>query len=443
MKKLVGVSLFSSAGLGELGLVENGIEIIAANELLLNRCKLYRENFPKTKMFEGDIWEKKNEIVKFVRDASREEGVFIVYATPPCQGMSSNGAGKLKAEVKAGNRLPEDARNRLIIPAMDVICAIKPEWVLFENVPNMKDTIIRTDDGSKNILDYISDRLGKNYVGCGEVVSCADYGIPQMRKRLITIFTKSANGKQYFESNGNTFFPKSERSTPLTLRDAIGSVPPLEAIKGKEKNTSFHPMHFVNVMKPEKHWWVRHTSEGDTAFNNQCVNPKCKFQGNDMHIDQQKNGKWESNKQTPIYCKKCKELLPRPSILDPKTKKRRLISGFHSAYRRMKWDEPSRALTKNLFFEASDNKVHPDQNRVLSLYEALRIQSISEYDYKWTSNGKQVSPNFIAHMIGESVPPKLVDLITKKMVRISAANLKSKEKRKPLKDDLEVNLAIT
>ena len=378
------LSLFSSAGVGELGLARNGIEVVAANELVPYRCLLYRENHPNTRMFEGDIWRLKDSIVKFVAESAGQEGLFLAYATPPCQGMSTNGAGKLKAEVEAGNRPQEDERNRLIIPAMDAICSLRPEWILLENVPLMRDVEIRTDHGYLRILDYVSRRLGAEYAGGGEVLTCSDYGIPQVRKRMIALYTRNEDGKVYFEANGRTFFPNQERTKSPTLRDAIGNFPPLDAVPGKHSLPSFHPMHFVPVMKPEKYWWVSNTKEGDTAYNNQCVNPDCMYQGNQKHFDVLKDGRWHASKKIPIYCEKCGSLLPRPTFVDPRTKERRLISGFHSAYRRMKWDEPSRTLTQNLFYEASDNKIHPDQNRVLSAYEALVIQTIADYKYKWT-----------------------------------------------------------
>lgn len=426
MRSPKAVSLFSSAGIGELGLIRNGIDVIAANEILENRYNLYRANHPQTHMSEGDIWELKEDIVRFVNDLIGQDEVFLVYATPPCQGMSSNGVGKLKAEIKVGNRPEEDVRNRLIIPALDVICALRPQWVLLENVPRMKDMVIRTDDGHIQILDYVSKRLGNDYRGRGEVLTCSDYGIPQIRKRLITLFTRNENGKRYFDSNDGTFFPKYERTRAPTLRDAIGSFPPLDAIAGKESCPSFHPMHYVPIMNPEKHWWVSNTKEGDSAYNNQCVNPNCMFQGNKLHLDKFQNGHWQSNKDTPIYCQKCGHLLPRPTfVIDPKTEERRLISGFHSAYRRMKWDEPARTLTQNFIYEASDNKIHPDQNRVLSVYEALVIQTIADYDYRWASHGRPVRTAFVAEVIGESVPPKLIDFIAKKVIRVTEGRLGS------------------
>ena len=50
-----GVSLFSSAGIGEVYLKEMGIEIIVANELLEKRAKLYKDLYPETDVVIGDI----------------------------------------------------------------------------------------------------------------------------------------------------------------------------------------------------------------------------------------------------------------------------------------------------------------------------------------------------------------------------------------------------
>jgi len=429
MQSFKAISLFSSAGIGELGMMRNRIDVIAANEILASRCSLYRENHPRTRMFEGDIWRLKDSIVRFVTDSVGRDEVFLVYATPPCQGMSSNAVGKLKAEVRAGNRPSEDVRNRLIIPAMDVICSLRPQWILLENVPRMKDMVIRTDDGHAKILDYVSERLGDDYSGGAEVLTSSDYGIPQIRKRLIALFTRNENGKEYFKSNGGTFFQKHEKTRPPTLRDAIGSFPPLEAVAGKESCPSFHPMHYVPIMKLEKYWWVSNTKEGDTAYNNQCVNSECMYQYNELHVDTFQEGRWQANKNTPIYCKKCGHLLPRPTWIDRRTKERRLIRGFHSAYRRMKWDEPSRTLTQNLFYEASDNKIHPDQNRVLSAYEALVIQTIADFEYRWTLNGRPAPLTLLAEVIGESVPPKLIDFIAKKIISVSVGRLRLAQTR--------------
>ncbi len=417
------LSLFSSAGIGELGIRAAGLDILVSNELLPDRAALYRENYPNVHEICGDIWEKKNSIIDAWHALSNVPP-FIIYATPPCQGMSSNGTGKLLREYREGRRPKEDPRNRLVIPTMSIVKELKPHWLLLENVPTMDQTIILDENGVPvNIIDYIQHSLGDEYVGRAEVVNCADYGIPQMRKRLITIFTRDKAGKELFLRK-NSFLPEKTHCEGgslfckpwSTLRDAIGNLPPLSAESGKNENKSYNQYHVVPIIEEEKLFWIKNTREGDTAFNNQCCNPDCMFQGNPIHGSNYEDGIHRSNKATPIYCVKCGALLPRPTVIDENTGERRLIRGFDTAYRRMEWDKPSPTLTQKMHAVASDKKIHPEQDRALSLWEAMVIQTISDYPYRFTIEGKEVTRNMICQVIGESVPPRLIENICRYII---------------------------
>ena len=425
MEKNIGISLFSSSGIGDLGLRENGIEVVIANELIEERSKLFLENYPNVKMFNEDIWSCKDKIIEFYHK-NYKRAPKVVLATPPCQGMSSNGMGKILSDLRKGIRKEFDPRNQLIIPALDIIESLQPEWVVFENVPNMNNTVILDENNQPiNIIEYIYKRL-KNYVGKPVVVNTADYGIPQIRKRLITILTRTKEGINWFKKNG-TFLPEVTHSETgdlvtqkwVTLRDAIGKLPELDAVEGKNDRSDFNPFHRVPVMDEKKYEWVRYTKEGDTAFNNQCVNPECLYQGNTRHGTKKIDGINKFNTETPIYCERCGSLLPRPWAIDKKTGEKRIMKGFVSAYKRMNWDVPASTLTMNFPYVSSDNKIHPSQNRTLSIYEALVIQTISEYQFKFEIGGKPVSDNLVIETIGESVPPRLIDLIVKNILKIS------------------------
>ena len=416
------LSLFSSAGIGELGIKASGLKILLSNELLDNRCALYRENYPETTCLCGDIWELQDKIVEIWRDFDVGEP-FLLYATPPCQGMSFNSVGKRLNEIRKGKAPKDDPRNRLIIPTINIVKKLRPQWLLLENVQGMQNTLIAMEDGTyKNIIDFIRDELSPEYDGIPEIINCADYGIPQTRVRLITIFTRSVKGKAYFREHGS-FMPQrthAEVETPtlkkwITLRDAIGHLPPLSAEKGKNKDKTI-PWHIVPVMKSDKFWWVKNTPANETAYNNQCV--ECGYDGNPRHGMRFVEGRHTYKNDTPIYCEKCGALLPRPTMIDKTTGKRRRIKGFDSAYRRMSWDSPAPTLTQNLQAEASDNKIHPAQNRTLSVYEGMCLQTITEYDYNFSIDGKPITANSCCKVIGESVPPRLIEMICQKILFI-------------------------
>ncbi len=420
------VSLFSSSGIGDLGLKANDIETVLACEILPERMKLFAHNYPSAKCFLGDIWEVKNQIVDYYK-STFDEAPFLILATPPCQGMSSNGMGKMLSDYRKGLRPKMDPRNRLIIPAIEIIKELKPEWVIFENVANMENTLILDEeDNLINIIEYIKRELGNDYVGEPKVIDVADYGVPQHRRRLITVLTRNENGRSIFAKDG-TLIPQPSHSAQdtlitkrwITLREAIGKLPPLRAEKGKNIDESFNALHKVPTLDEKKIFWVENTPEGETAFNNQCVNPECEYTENQRHgTFHNEEGINKYSTQTPLYCEKCGSLLPRPWVEDKETGEKRLMKGFVSAYKRMNWDEPASTLTQNFQFACSDNKLHPEQCRVLSLYEGLVLQSIASYPYSFEINGKIVSDGLIRDTIGESVPPKMIDEICKYIISI-------------------------
>ena len=423
--QLNAVSLFCSSGIGDLGLQSNNINTVVACELLPERMKLFLHNHPEAKGFCGDIWQLKDDIVSYYKE-NFKDSPFLVIATPPCQGMSSNGMGTILNNLKKGIRPQFDPRNKLIVPAIEVIKELQPEWVIFENVPNMTNTIIEDGEGAINIIDYIYRELGDSYVGRPIVVDVANYGVPQHRNRLITIMTRNKKGMALFEANKTLLpepthseFPSIFYEKWLTVRDVISGLPPISSRKGDNIDPN-NPLHKVPLLDDVKLFWVSNTPEGQTAMNNQCVNPECMYQGNTLHgAKHNKDGVNRANTDTPLYCEKCGALLPRPYTVDKKTGEKRIMKGFVSAYKRMVWDKPASTLTQNFQYACSDNKIHPVQDRVLSLYEGLIIQTIAQYPYSFEIDGKQVSDSLIRDTIGESVPPLLIDKIVKHILDIS------------------------
>ena len=87
------------------------------------------------------------------------------------------------------------------------------------------------------------------------------------------------------------------------------------------------------------------------------------------------------------------------------------------------WNPNVIKVTKNLKSITSkyigDSKIHPEQNRVLSLKEAFIIHTIDDYEYFWIRyDNKKVSDKLIREIIGESIPPKGLEKIVKHLISI-------------------------
>ncbi len=422
------ISLFCSGGIGDLAARASGIEVLVANELLHDRCEVFKKNYPEANLIEGDIWSNQQNIIEAAKAKLAGKQLDFVLATPPCQGMSSNGMGKLLNGIRSGKKNRWDDRNRLIIPTMNIIEALHPVSIIFENVPEMEKTVIPLDDGSIiNIIEYVKYRLGMEYTGTCEVVEFADYGVPEKRQRLVSIFSRSPVAKNFFKNTGSFIPPtthsangKNGKKPYLTVNEVIAHFPPLDA-KSKEKATSSIPFHRVPVLDEDKYFWVSNTPLGCGAFDNQCIH--CGYQGNPVHGTARVNGINRHKTDTPVRCQKCGELLPRPWVYSDG--EYRIMSGFTSAYKRMDGNRPASALTCNLSYACSDHKIHPTQNRVLSLYEAFYIHTISDFPYIWERmDGKKISDATVRDIIGESIPPRGLLAIFKYYIKIIQGEIK-------------------
>ena len=184
------MTLFSGGGIGDIGLElgSRKIPVIAKCELLEERAALLRTNYPKSEIFQGDIWGLKNSIAEHVHSKLNGSRPWLMVLSPPCQGMSSNGVGRITKAISQGKRPKEDKRNRLILPGVDLIEELKPDWFILENVVKMQNTIIRNeDDKPENILEMMSRRLSDRYCIKAAPLEFANFGIPQFRERVVTI----------------------------------------------------------------------------------------------------------------------------------------------------------------------------------------------------------------------------------------------------------------
>lgn len=380
--KIKAVSLFSNVGIAEAYFDEIGIDVKVANELEEKRAEFYSHLYPKVEMVVGDITQEKTKTQ--IINLCSKFGIDLVIATPPCQGMST--AGKMDSG---------DLRNALICHAVDIINALKPKYIFFENVPEQLKTKILVDGQPELIPNYLHRLFDNDYTFNDEyVVNAADYGVPQLRDRAIILMVRKDIGKKWS-------FPKPDKHR-VTLEQAIGHLPILDpeiSDMSLEETLNVFP-HFLERKEaglkiskwfyPPSHpyrqiYALSHTPTGMTAFDN---------------IDKFK----------------------------PKKKDGTIVKGFHNTYKRQEWDKPAYTITMFNRTIGSQNNVHPGRligkdkegyplysdARVLSIYELIIVSSLPlDWDIPdWASD------HFIRAVIGEGVPPLLTKRIMERLVEI-------------------------
>ena len=182
-QKGVYIDLFSGAGGMGLGFKLAGWTPILANDIDKNFLKTYANNVHSETIC-GSISDPEifKEIVKRARELKKEfKGKpFWVLGGPPCQGFST--AGK--------KRTMEDERNHLFYNYVEFLEKVKPDGFVFENVSgllNMK---------KGEVFEMVKNEFSKTMKNIeGFVLSTENYAIPQRRKRVILIGSKSLKTK--------------------------------------------------------------------------------------------------------------------------------------------------------------------------------------------------------------------------------------------------------
>ncbi len=226
------VSLFSSAGIGNLYLKDIGIDVVVANELLEKRAKFYKEMNPETKMIIGDISLKE---IKDQINNNITDDIQLLIATPPCQGVSSLGKNKEQDDWIL------DERNFLIFNVFEIIENNDFEYILIENVSRFLKMYFPFNGEMLLLEDLIRKKYSDKYNIKCDVLNAMNYGVPQSRPRAIIRMYKK--GLQWEN-------PTEKRI--ITLEEAIGHLPSLEAGESshiKHHNAKIHNDREILAMK--------------------------------------------------------------------------------------------------------------------------------------------------------------------------------------------------
>lgn len=331
------ISLFSSAGVGCYGFKLEGFECIATNELIERRLNVQKANHKckyESGYICGDVTKNETKELLYAeierwKKKEKVKRVDVVIATPPCQGMSVANHKKSDTEI---------VRNSLVVESIKIIQAINPHFFVFENVPAFMKTVCTDLDGiDKPIADAISNNLGTNYSYTSRIINFKNFGACSSRTRTVVIGVS----KDYAdEVSPYELYPDLMRE--LTLREVIGDLRPLTKFGEIDQDDIYHAFRsYPENMRA----WIHNLNEGQSAFDNkddakkphQIVNGK-------IVINQRKNA---------------------------------------DKYQRNYWDKVGPCVHTRNDQLASQNTIHPADDRVFSIRELMRMMTVP-FDFKWT-----------------------------------------------------------
>lgn len=330
------VSLFSSAGVGCYGFKEENFFCIATVELLEKRLKIQSYNNKcayKTGYICGDMTtqETKDKVFAELDLWKRNFNVTdldVLIATPPCQGMSVANHKKKKDEI---------IRNSLVVESIKMVRQIKPKFFIFENVRAFLNSVCTDIDGNaKSIKEAIETNLGGIYNILYKVVNFKDYGNPSSRTRTLVIGVR----KDIKEITPYDIFPNKQPER--TLKQVIGHLPPLKKMGEISEKDIYHNFRKYD---PKMEAWISEIKEGQSAFDNTDIERIPHTIKNGVVVyNAQKNG---------------------------------------DKYTRQCWNKVAPCIHTRNDIMASQNTVHPTDNRVFSIREIMLMMSVPE-SFNWT-----------------------------------------------------------
>ncbi|WP_437921507.1 DNA cytosine methyltransferase [Sphingobacterium sp. LRF_L2] len=308
------------------------------------------------------------------------KSVDIVIGGPPCQAYSVAG------RIRDVNGMHDDYRNYLFESYVKVVDRYRPKVFVFENVQGL----LSAKPGGISIVD----RITKAFKDIGYTISqdlkkdalfnCADFGVPQQRKRLIIIGVDDRQLKGSSEEAIKAFYKKlnsQKRSGGKTVADAIQDLPKFYPTEDVVKKGGKKTRHIGNT-NVENHIPRLHSKRDIETF---------RLLADDILSGRMQYLSAESLKQ--LYF----EL----------TGKQSNIHKYHV----LQWDKPSNTIPAHLYKDGLRH-IHPDpdQARSITVREAARLQTFDD-DYVFTGS---MTDQY--KMIGNAVPPKLSNIIAETLI---------------------------
>lgn len=357
------IDLFSGAGGLSLGFANANFNILAGIDFDDYALSTYQHNIKGAKAIKLDLYKTK-ESLDYI-DSVLNKTIDVIIAGPPCQGFSLTGSRDIN-----------DTRNKLYLAVVHAVERFKPKAFLIENVPGI--ATLYNGIVKQQIINTFED-MGYAVTVTEKPLLAADYGVPQMRRRMFFVGFNKKMGFNYFQ------FPKPylNKEEYVTCEEAISDLHPLENTLGEEV------MDYIMPPQSEYQRFLRKNSK--KVYNHVGTN----------HTDEVKNvislvPEGGNHKDLP------------PGVGTSRK--------FNEAWTRYHSKKPSKTIDTG-----HRNHFHYKWNRVPTVRENARLQSFPD-TFRFLGTKTQQYKQ-----VGNAVPPLMAEAIAREMLNHLKNNPKNHE----------------
>lgn len=249
-----------------------------------------------------------------------------------------------------------DGKWQLLAEFGRLVAQTQPHVVSMENVPRL--TSFR---GGALFRQFVATLEQAGYRVWWEVVNCADYGVPQTRKRLVVLASRCGS----IELTP----PTHPSDTHVTVRDTIANLPPIAA---GERHAD-DPLHYASKLSDTNLARIRASRPGASWRHwDEALVAKC---------HRKPSGRW-----------------------------------YRGVYGRMRWDAPAPTITTQCNGFGNGRFGHPEQDRAISLREAALLQTFPA-DYQFFDPDEPWFVSSAARWIGNAVPVALARAVARSVAK--------------------------
>lgn len=307
----------------------------------------------------------------------KSNSVHGIIGGPPCQAYSTIGRAR-NAKIKE-----TDERIYLYKYYLKFLEKYNPDFFIFENVKGLMS--FKDLDGTnllEKIIDEFTNIISKNHYNVQvKLINCAEFGVPQIRERLIIFgYKTSISDFDFFKTL------EKYREKPPVIKELFKDLPKLHAGETKNKYSKIQPSEYV----------VKNLRDPDVPLTQNICRPNNK---NDLEIYSIVAKEKKKNRNI-IY-----------SDLPPELIKHRNSTIFLDRFKAINGHGYSHTIVAHI---AKDGHyyIHPDvsQNRSITVREAARIQTFPDNFYFESSRTAAFK------QIGNAVPPHFSKIISRNIL---------------------------